>query len=230
MPAGPEEPCLILNKRSEKVRQPGDLCFPGGGISLKKDRPLSVLLRLPKSPFASWEKRLPGTAYPTFRAGSIALFLAVALREAWEEMRLNPLKVKFLGMLPEQSLIVFDRSIFPMVGWLGRTKKFRTNWEVQRIVRIPIRELLLDGNYGKFQPMVKGAGKSDPAPLHDGQFPCFIHRDATGKELLWGATFRMVADFLRIVFGYHIPQMDRLPKVDGFLPSDYPEGMNRPSQ
>lgn len=26
---GPYRPCLILNKRSERVRQPGDLCCPG---------------------------------------------------------------------------------------------------------------------------------------------------------------------------------------------------------
>ena len=27
------EPCLVLNKRSLKVRQPGDLCFPGGSMT-----------------------------------------------------------------------------------------------------------------------------------------------------------------------------------------------------
>ena len=28
----PGQPCLILNKRSLKVRQPGDLCCPGGSV------------------------------------------------------------------------------------------------------------------------------------------------------------------------------------------------------
>ena len=57
-------------------------------------------------------------AFKKTEVAPLALFLAVALRETWEEMGLNPLNIKFLGMLPEQGLIVFDRSIFPMVGWL----------------------------------------------------------------------------------------------------------------
>ena len=31
-------PCFIFNKRSSKVKQPGDLCFPGGRINPRLDR------------------------------------------------------------------------------------------------------------------------------------------------------------------------------------------------
>ena len=37
---GPPDPCLILNKRSQRVRQPGDLCCPGGGITPVVLRPV----------------------------------------------------------------------------------------------------------------------------------------------------------------------------------------------
>ena len=46
----PEEVCLILNKRSEKVRQSGDLCCPGGGVSPIMDTGFARLLFLPFSP------------------------------------------------------------------------------------------------------------------------------------------------------------------------------------
>ena len=39
------ETCLILNKRSARVRQAGDLCCPGGGIAPGLDQPASALDR-----------------------------------------------------------------------------------------------------------------------------------------------------------------------------------------
>ena len=87
--AGPEEPCLILNKRSEKVRQPGDLCFPGGGISLKKDRPLSVLLRLPKSPLRKLGKKAAGNCVSNLPG---RLHRSFSCRRAQGSMGRNALK------------------------------------------------------------------------------------------------------------------------------------------
>src|SRR5512134_1427174 len=46
--------CLILNKRSRRVRQPGDLCCPGGSISLPIDLRLSRLLMMPLLPLTRW--------------------------------------------------------------------------------------------------------------------------------------------------------------------------------
>lgn len=217
-------PCLILNKRSDSVRQPGDLCFPGGGISPLKDRLLSRLLGLPRSPFKRWALLTRWRPNKKTQTKALTLFLAVALREAWEEMHLNPLRVNFLGFLPQQHLVVYDRCISPMVGWVRGDQSFKPNWEVQRIVRIPLISLLDDQRYGRFRPMIGTTGSFATRSLHDDQFPCYIHRDARGRELLWGVTFRMVADFLKIVFEFKVPDMDRLPKVSGILSPHYPQG------
>ena len=48
------EPCVLLNKRSLKVKQPGDLCFPGGRVSQPLDALLSRLVRLPFLPLGRW--------------------------------------------------------------------------------------------------------------------------------------------------------------------------------
>ena len=132
-----DDPYLILNKRSQQVRQPGDLCCPGGGIEMPWDLYISRLLRLPALPL--WRYR-PFERTDAFR--TVTLLLATGLRESFEEMGLNPLKVRFLGSLPPQRLIMFNRVIYPIVGWVDRQKKFRLNWEVASITTIPIADLL----------------------------------------------------------------------------------------
>jgi hypothetical protein len=155
------------------------------------------------------------------QANALTLHLAVALREAWEEMRLNPFRVRLLGYLPIQRLQVIDRTIWPVVGWVSSQHCFRLNWEVRRIVYISLKNLLDPLQYARFQPRIKAPNKSKAQPLHDDEFPCFVHRDASGRELLWGATFRMVTDFLKIVYGFDVPEMDRLPLIEGFLSPHY---------
>lgn len=214
------EICLVLNKRSSTVRQPGDLCYPGGGLAVQ-DRLWAGLLRLPGSPLAKW------TGWATWRHGhkeqarGISRLLATGMREAWEEMRLNPLQVRFLGALPVQRLIMFDRLIHPLVGWLAPGQRFKTNWEVARIVYIPLRRLLDTQQYGRYR--LKFTTENRQA-LHQRDFPCFVHRDARGEEILWGATYRITQDLLRIGFGFQPPAMDQLTVIKGRLGQTYLNG------
>ena len=50
-------PCFVFNKRSSKVRQAGDLCFPGGRVMPRIDACLSWGLKLPYSPLSRWPYR-----------------------------------------------------------------------------------------------------------------------------------------------------------------------------
>ena len=113
---GPGQPCLILNKRSHKVRQPGDLCCPGGSVAPKLDSCFARLLTLPVASLGRWKywHRIKYDHSPAAR--SMALFWATGLRESFEEMRLNPFGVKFLGPLPPQALVMFRRTIYPLVA------------------------------------------------------------------------------------------------------------------
>lgn len=200
-------PCLILNKRSEQVRQAGDLCCPGGGVSWSVDRFLANLLRLPGSPLLRWPGwRRESLSYRRL----LSLLMAVGLREGWEEMRLNPLQFTFLGMLPEQHLVMFDRVIYPMVCWVPR-QTFKPNWEVARIVPVSLDHLLDPNRYGRFRPVIDISGGDERRRINTTDFPCYIHNDAMGDETLWGATYRMVADFLEIVFDYIPPAKDGMP-------------------
>lgn len=225
-PCGPANsgPCLVLNKRSVKVKQPGDLCCPGGSLSKGLDHLLAQFMLLPRSPLRRWSHWPLWSQQHREQARTLALLLSASLREAWEEMRLNPLQVSFLGYLPMQPLVMFDRVIYPMVGWSVPQRHFKPNWEVERIVFIPVHTLLDTHRYGRFRPMVAGQGSSDSQPLHHEDLPCFVHEDDSGKELLWGATYRIVRDFLKIGFDFIPPPLDSLPLVEKEMSREYLNG------
>lgn len=216
------EPCLILNKRSPQIRQGGDLCCPGGGISWAMDNFLARLLGLLGSPMKRRSAR-GGRQADQANSRVLNLLLAAGLREAWEEMRLNPLHFKFLGVLPEQHLVMFDRVIYPMVGWAS-PQPLKPNWEVDRIVPIALRRLLDPDHYGRFRPMVSPSQDDQPQPLRHEDFPCYIHEDNEGREMLWGATFRITLNFLRLVFDFHPPEIENLPLVHRHLDETYLNG------
>ncbi len=217
------EPVLILNKRSQRVRQGGDLCCPGGGIAPIIDRLLARWINLPRMPLSrwphgSWWRRYRKTDFP-----KLALLLAAALREGFEEMRLNPLGVRFLGPMPAQHLVMFKRAIYPMVGWVNHQKRFFPNWEVEKIVTIPVAAFFDVANYARYRISFKTGTPGVPdMPYRD--MPCFIHRHNGDNELLWGATYRITERFLKTIFGYVPPPMTSLPVIHRRLGRHYLEG------
>jgi hypothetical protein len=216
---------LLLNKRSPAVRQAGDLCCPGGGVTPIIDRFLGALLQLPRSPLTAWSQ------WPAWRrrhpalARRMALLFGTALREGLEEMGLNPLKLHLLGPLPLNHLVVFRREIYPFVAWLNGQRRFRLNWEVADLVYLPLAELLKPANYARLQYRFSNANVRLPKGA-TGETPCYLHRRRAGAgcEVLWGATFRITMDFLRLTFNFRPPTMEHLPLVERDLDAAYLNG------
>ncbi len=208
-------PVILLNKRSRSVRQPGDLCCPGGRVDNVLDGLLGRLLRLPFSPLprsAAWRKYTEGTSGGVRKL--LSVFWAACLRESWEEMGLLPWKVEFLGVLPLYRLRLFQRRILPMAGWIQGQTRFRCNWEVERILRVPLQELINPLNYVAYKI------KNHPI---DGEniFPAYLHEEGQEKEILWGATYWIVESFLRSTLGFQSPEMESRPLVEGSLAQNY---------
>lgn len=214
------ELCLLLNKRSQRVLQPGDLCCPGGGIALV-DKVMSGFMPLPVAPLHKWRRWLRWRVKHRRTARLVMQVWTAGLREAWEEMRLNPLKVSLLGPLPVQQLILFKRLIFPLVAWVPAYPSLKPNREVARVVNVPLRCLLDPGNYGRYRVSFK-AGQE--AIARSNEFPCFIHHGRQGNEILWGATFRITMDFLRIALDFNYPAVEALPVVWGKRDATYLNG------
>ncbi|MDI6777118.1 MAG: CoA pyrophosphatase [Syntrophales bacterium] len=205
---GPEgrEFTFQLIKRSPTVAQPGDLSCPGGLLHRFLDpilRPFvtSGLVPILQGNALKYARKRDAE---TFRV--MTLFLTNASRESWEEIRLSPWNVLFLGPLPTYSLTLYRRTIFPLVGFVKNSWPIRLNPEVDRVVEIPLNAFFKEGNYGLFYPL----GASDQAePDQQGSYyPCFIYRDDEGgEEILWGATFKIIISFLQIVLDYKLPDM-----------------------
>lgn len=213
-------PCLILNKRSRRVRQAGDLCFPGGGIAPRRDPLLARLLRLPGMPLARWPYWAHWRRRDRRRADRVALFFAIGLRESFEEMRLNPLGVQLVGPLPPQRLRMFRRTIYPVAAWVPRQRRFFPNWEVEKIVPLPIERLLQPGGYLRCRLIYPRAVREKlRRPAED--LPCFRFDHGNGSQLLWGATYHIVVTFLELVLGYRPPPLDERPPVMKVMAPDY---------
>jgi len=217
------EPGLILNKRSVKVKQPGDLCCPGGSIAPHLDAFLAFILKLPFMPLNRWSYWSHWCHQRPREARLLALLFATCLRESLEEMRLNPFGVKFLGLLPSQSLVMFDRVIYPLVAWVNRQCRFYPNWEVEKVIYIPLRDLLNPENYVRYR-LQMGDPSSPGQPLPSNDFGGFRFAFQNEPELLWGATYRFTMVFLDYIFGFAPPEINCRPVVNGSLHRYYLTG------
>jgi hypothetical protein len=155
-------------------------------------------------------------------ANAFAVLLATGLRESFEEMRLNPLGVRLLGLLPTQSLVMFDRVIYPLVAWVKRQHRFHPNWEVEKIVQIPLRELMKSENYARYRLDADDANPGQT--LYATDFPCYLHRAGGETEILWGATYQIASAFLKFVFDFSAPDWASLAVVNGTLGDNYLSG------
>lgn len=216
---------LQLIKRSSEVPQPGDLSCPGGMLHPSVDPFLARLMVPGLTPILQGKALSLAKARGRNTYESLSLFLTNALREAWEEIRLNPFNVRFLGPLPSRELYVFSRIIFPVVGLVNRSWRFQPNWEVERIVEIPLRALFERANYGTLTVEIESTlpFRHQVEPVRD--FPCFFYTPPGGREeILWGATMSIIMNFLEIVFGFTLPEKNSNRVVRKSLRPDYATG------
>jgi len=217
---------LLLSKRSKNVQQPGDLCAPGGGIHPRMDWLLGKLLEIGLFPGV----RSPGFAMARRRGKRIyrklLLLLGNALRESWEELRLSPFNVEFLGPLPAYRLTHRPWIIFPLVGRVTHCWKARLNWEVDKIVSIPLEDFFHRGNHAVYSLEVPESLVDQGIP-NPWEFPCFIHQEGRGEEILWGAPFEIIRTFFRMVFDFSFPVPDQRRVIRRPLASNYLSGKNK---
>ena len=120
-----------------------------------------------------------------------------ALREADEEVGLDPAAVQLLGPLPPLATFSGLSAITPFVGLLAERPRLRPNpAEVERAFFVPLAELLADGcHWEERWHFPDGALR----PLHFFDLP---------EDLVWGATARILVSFLCQVLG--LPALEDL--------------------
>ena len=141
-------------------------------------------------------------------------------------MRLPPWRVEYLGSHRSHRLHSFPKIIFPVVGRTVGRWQARPNWEVEKIVRVPIRAFFDPANYALVNLIA-------PPPLtrHDdlgqSELPCMVIRNNNQREILWGATFNIIINFLYIVLDLPLDFIHNQNEVEMDLPPHYFTGKPR---
>lgn len=217
---GPAEYAFVLNKRSDRVLQPGDLCCPGGGMDRRLDRMLARLLAWRLIPSARSEALRRVLRSPGQERAAFLYFFAGVLRESWEEMRLPPWKVEYMGALPTHRMPSFPRIIFPVVGRLRGAWKPRPNWEVERVLRLPLRSFFDPESYAICR-MKLPESVGERLGADHWEVPCLVVEHPEGTEILWGATFRILMGFMGRVLDLPIARVNPDRRIERDLPENY---------
>ena len=107
---------------------------------------------------------------------------ATALREAHEEIGLEPAAVTVVGALTPTPTVVTDIAIYPFVGLIERPVAWTIAVdEVEAVLEAPLRELATTHRLQTFQ-RPRGPVSTDAYTIEG--------------ETIWGATGRIVADLL----------------------------------
>jgi 8-oxo-dGTP pyrophosphatase MutT (NUDIX family) len=115
---------------------------------------------------------------------------AGAMREAHEEIGLDPAEVEVLGELAPLETASSRSRITPIVGALARRPRLAPNpAEVARIFDVSLAELVSDGIYREERWDLPGHGDR---PMH------FFELE---DETVWGATARILTELLELVVG-----------------------------
>jgi len=113
-----------------------------------------------------------------------------ALREAWEEIRLPADAVEVLGLLDDTETRATQFVITPVVGIVTRPVAFQPDGrEIERVIEVPLETLRDPSIFRTELWEVGGEG-------HDVHF-----YDVSVEDVIWGATARILKQFLDIVDG-----------------------------
>jgi 8-oxo-dGTP pyrophosphatase MutT (NUDIX family) len=114
-----------------------------------------------------------------------------ALREAREEIGLQPETVEVLAALPAFGTVVREFNIVPFVGIVdGRPVLTPDPREVERVFDVSLDELLADGVYHEERWVLGAEGAERVIPFYE-----------LADETVWGVTARILTTFLARVVG-----------------------------
>ncbi len=120
-----------------------------------------------------------------------------ALREAEEELGLAPATVDVLGRLDELVTITSFR-VTPVVGLVrAPPAAWRPSGEVALVFEVPLDELARPEVFA-LVPVPAGADMVFDRPVPESAREREIHTYRPGERFIWGATGRMVSEFLAV--------------------------------
>jgi 8-oxo-dGTP pyrophosphatase MutT (NUDIX family) len=132
--------------------------------------------------------------------------IETALREAHEEVGIEPASVTTVGWLSPIVTFASGSAIWPVVGLLGERPVFVTDpAEVDRAFAVSLKDLMSDGTFleERWRRDVPRPGADD-----DGYFPIYFF--AVPGDIIWGATARVLTELLCLIAGVAWPDEQRV--------------------
>ncbi len=126
--------------------------------------------------------------------------MQTALREAREEIGLDPSTVQVIARLPVVETLVSNYAIHPFVGKLPARPAMRPqDTEVAAILEVPLEALLAPGLPIEEQWLLPAPGDSRSATLRP------VRYFPWGEDRIWGATARIIEHLLAAVRRGELP-------------------------
>ena len=124
-----------------------------------------------------------------------------ALREAFEEVALDPASATVVGHLHPIVTLASRSLINPVIASLeARPLLVAAPDEVERVFDVALRDLLVEGVFHE----ERWRRPERPSPRsNDGSFPLWFFEVA--DEMIWGATGRLLVDLLCLTLGVDLP-------------------------
>jgi 8-oxo-dGTP pyrophosphatase MutT (NUDIX family) len=141
-------------------------------------------------------------AFPGGRLDEGEGVIEAALREANEEVGLDPALVKVVGQLSAMPTISSTSVMTPVVASLAaRPSLVGSPTEVERVFDVALSELVADGVFHEewWSEPKTAVARGFP----DGEFPVWFFEVA--GETVWGATARTLVELLCLVLGVDVP-------------------------
>jgi len=146
-------------------------------------------------------------AFPGGRLDDGEGAVAGALREAFEEVGLDPELVTVVGELTPMPTLASNTVMTPVVATLDSRPGLTPNpGEVERVFDVALSELAADGVF--YEEWWPSRGRPAAAGLPEGEFPVWFF-DVAGVTV-WGATARTLVELICSVLGVAAPPSLRM--------------------